>query len=239
MEKIIIWDFNGTLVNDAYLGAQINNELNQEHGLPRLEEEYYRDHFTHPPRIFYEEIGYDFSRESYDELSREFMRRYVARQGKVQLTRGVRENLDEFARRGVRQFIVSAHSQELLLEHTAALGIDHYFEQIIGTDSTVVTGKVQRAQQFAAQSGIDFTQAIFIGDTDHDQETAQALGCRCLLYSGGHQSRRRLERCGLPVLDDMLEVRRVVESIWRQDQQVFPERETVRQGGWPLRLALA
>lgn len=239
MKKIIIWDFNGTLVNDAYLGAQINNELNLEHGLAPLDPEYYRDHFSHPPRIFYEEIGYDFSRESYDELSREFMRRYVARQGEVKLTDGVRENLEAFAQKGARQFIVSAHSQELLLEHTAQLGIDHYFEQIIGTDSTVVTGKVQRALQFAAQSGIDFSHAIFIGDTDHDKETAQALGCRCLLYSGGHQSRRRLERCDLPVADDMLEVRRLVESIWRQDQQVYPERNFLLRGERPLQLALA
>ena len=42
-----------------------------------------------------------------------------------------------------------------------------------------------------------------VGDTDHDLEVANALGIRCVLFSGGHQPREKLAAAGAPVIDDL------------------------------------
>jgi phosphoglycolate phosphatase len=42
-----------------------------------------------------------------------------------------------------------------------------------------------------------------VGDTVHDYEVAEAVGAVCMLYSGGHETKKRLAKCGCPVFDDM------------------------------------
>jgi phosphoglycolate phosphatase len=42
-----------------------------------------------------------------------------------------------------------------------------------------------------------------VGDTLHDHEVAQTLGCDCVLMEGGHQSATRLRAAGRPIVADM------------------------------------
>ena len=48
--------------------------------------------------------------------------------------------------------------------------------------------------------------AVLIGDTVHDFEVSCALSVDCLLIANGHQSREALLKCGVPVLDDIMNV---------------------------------
>ena len=54
-------------------------------------------------------------------------------------------------------------------------------------------------------NGINPESALFVGDTDHDFEAAQAVGCACVLLAGGHQSKTVLARCGVPIFDTVNE----------------------------------
>ena len=47
---------------------------------------------------------------------------------------------------------------------------------------------------------------LFIGDTDHDFAAASSVGCRCVLIAGGQQAKRVLEKCGVPVLDSIMDI---------------------------------
>ena len=49
-------------------------------------------------------------------------------------------------------------------------------------------------------------RALLIGDTDHDQEVAAEMGIDCILIPAGHQSRERLQACGVPVLQSLEEL---------------------------------
>ena len=63
--------------------------------------------------------------------------------------------------------------------------------------------KVQRGLAWLAASGLEKENAVMVGDTDHDLEVANALGIRCVLFSGGHQPREKLAATGAPVIDDL------------------------------------
>ena len=52
-----------------------------------------------------------------------------------------------------------------------------------------------------------------IGDTDHDAEAAKAMGTKCVLYTGGHQSRRRLEAVCPNVIDDLAQLPDLLETL--------------------------
>lgn len=204
----VIWDFNGTLIDDKWIAIEINIEMNRKRGKQELTSEYYLEQFTHPPKDFYMKMGYTFEDEPYEQVSREFLSEYAKRQGKAALSDGVIPALEAFQEAGMKQLIISAHKEELLREQVRGLGIEPFFSHIIGTKDDVVTGKVERALDFASQAGFDLSQAVFVGDTDHDLETARALGCDCVLYSGGHQAKARLEQSGVPVFETMQEAAR-------------------------------
>ena len=53
---------------------------------------------------------------------------------------------------------------------------------------------------------IKLAQLAAPDDTDHDAETARAMGVRCILYAGGHQTRPRLEATGCTVIDRLADL---------------------------------
>lgn len=203
LPSLLIWDFNGTLLDDGWLTLEINNIMNRDRGLPEISPEYYGDHFDHPPMAFYEKLGYDFEKEPYVDLSREFLARYDARHLETALTPHVTDALQWAKEQNIPQIVISAHNQQSLTEHLELLGILPYFQLVSGEDSLVITGKVQRAKTLAESGAFDFSNAVLIGDTTHDFDTAQAIGCRCVLYTGGHQTPRRLASTGAPVISNM------------------------------------
>lgn len=60
--KYIIWDWNGTLLDDAALSVEVFNKMCDNFGLPNISLETYRADFKFPVIKFYEEHGYDFSK---------------------------------------------------------------------------------------------------------------------------------------------------------------------------------
>ena len=55
--KHIIWDWNGTLVNDAQLCVDIVNEILSEFDIPPVSFEFYRNNFSFPVRNYYDRLG--------------------------------------------------------------------------------------------------------------------------------------------------------------------------------------
>ena len=76
----------------------------------------------------------------------------------------------------------------------------------MGSDDNLGQSKVDTALSFLRAHRIDPARAVFIGDTTHDFETAEALGCDCLFVARGHNSRARLENTGCEVFDSLAAV---------------------------------
>ena len=77
--KHIIWDWNGTLLNDVKLCADIMNNLLKARSLPTITLEKYREIFTFPVKDYYIKAGYDFLNESFEEISVDFIAEYESR----------------------------------------------------------------------------------------------------------------------------------------------------------------
>ena len=213
LPTLLIWDFNGTILDDGLLLVETNNKLNRDRGIPEISYAYYRDYFDHPPRPFYEGMGYDFSKENYDEVSREFLDLYEEKQQSAPLMPHVLDCLRWAAERHIPQIILSAHQQSLLEAQLQRLGIAHYFAHVSGESSHVIGGKIDRARALAQSGAFDFSKAFLIGDTTHDYDSAKAMGCSCVLYSGGHQSLSRLQQADAPVIASLEELPALLEQL--------------------------
>ncbi len=199
--KLLIWDWNGTIIDDTDLCLAIENELLCERGMREITRDWYLAHFSFPVRDYYLKMGYTFRTESFETVADEFMVRYRTRFSECLLREGVTDMLSEAKRRGVAQTLLSVTRQDDLVVQAQALGVAGFFSEILGQDDSLCVSKIDRARTYMARLGIRPEDALFIGDTDHDVEAANAVGCPCVLLSGGHQSREVLQRCGVPVYE--------------------------------------
>lgn len=202
----IVWDWNGTLFNDLWLCVDVMNGLLAARGMPLLTVERYQALFDFPVRQYYQRIGFDFSKESFEKVGTEFIRAYEARRLEAGLQPGAEEVVAALHRAGVGQSVLSAYLQDTLDELVAHFGLARYFTRLVGLQNHYAAGKLETGRRWIAELGHPPDQVLFIGDSLHDHEVASALGVDCLLLSGGHHSRGRLEQCGVPVLDRLREL---------------------------------
>ncbi|MDR1002511.1 MAG: HAD hydrolase-like protein [Oscillospiraceae bacterium] len=201
----IIWDFNGTLLDDMEAGIKSENVLLQRRNMPLIEsEEQYRAAFCFPVIDFYKKLGYDFSRESYSELACEWTEQYIKFSADAKLFPYVPTILGMIQQTGARQIILSASEQTLLRGQVEKLGILEYFDTVLGLDNNHALDKTAIAKQWVAEEKPQ--KMLLIGDTSHDMEVAESIGADCLLIANGHQSYNYLKERGATLLGTICEV---------------------------------
>ena len=200
----VFWDFNGTVMDDVHHGIRCVNHMLAKRGLPTIDSvQEYRKLFRFPVKEYYRDAGFDFDKEPYEELAVEWVDLFVAGENSLTLCPGFKEVHRALADHGIRQIILSSSEKEMLLRHLRILGMENGFEHVIGLDNIYAGGKAETAKRLFGENQSD---AVMIGDTPHDADTARAMGADCILYTGGHSSRDTLLTCGCPVVDNLTDV---------------------------------
>jgi phosphoglycolate phosphatase len=202
----IIWDWNGTLLDDAEICLAAINQMLKKRILPELSIIKYREVFTFPVIDYYRKVGFDFTKEEWEPVAMEFIDLYLKALPACGLTPYAARVLEEFRQKGYRQAIVSAMQHEALLKSVKDLGIYDYFDFIGGIGDHYGGGKIENARNYFIQSGINPQKVTLIGDTLHDLEVASELHCKCILVATGHQSVSRLAQTGMPVINNLSEI---------------------------------
>ncbi len=208
----VIWDWNGTLLDDTWLCVEVLNELLHESGLRAISTDAYRAHFGFPVIHFYQWLGFDFARQPFEELSVRFISAYNARRFECTLQPGAREALETFRAAGLPQSVLSAYQQDTLREVIAHYGLTSFFTHLSGLDNIHAHGKIARGQAHLRELALHEAphSVILIGDTAHDHEVAAALGADCLLLHHGHMHVGRLNGRGAPLAADLADATRQV-----------------------------
>jgi phosphoglycolate phosphatase len=204
--KGIIWDWNGTLLNDVHLCVSVMNELLAKRRLPTLSADHYKQVFSFPVKDYYQKIGFDFELEPFEIPAMEFIDSYTASVPECGLHDRSEEVLSKFQSIGIRQFILSAMEQVELDKCVSRLQISDYFEHTSGLDNHYAASKIENGKRLIAGLQLDIAELILIGDTVHDFEVATELGCKCVLIANGHQSKEVLQATGVLVLDRLEEL---------------------------------
>lgn len=209
----IIWDWNGTLLNDIDICLDVINSMLQERNIEPLNHLKYREIFTFPVKEYYEKAGFDFNKEPFEKPAIDFIRLFHEQLPSASLFDEVQNTLSFFKNAGYRMVILSAMEEESLLKSVSHLEIDHYFDHIAGINDHYAHSKVDRGLQLFSKTGINPEKAIFIGDTLHDKEVADALGCQCILVANGHQSEHRLKNKNNIVLKSLTDLPITVQAL--------------------------
>ena len=190
----VIWDFNGTLIDDLDLVVRTVNTQLTKRDLSPLTAEAYRDVFGFPVEDYYRRIGVTFENESMADLSADFFADYTPALNDCPLHDGAFDALSQLQTQGLKQFVLSAMEEGMLRGMIRHLGIQDFFDGVYGLAHQEADSKVSRGSELLKDFDIEPSTALLIGDTDHDFEVAEALHLAAALISKGHQSEERLRK---------------------------------------------
>lgn len=202
----IIWDWNGTLLDDTELSVQTMNQMLLKRNLQQLTTATYKEVFSFPVKDYYRKIGFDFALEPFEIPAIEYINIYNSKVDHCDLHDHSITVLNHFKNRGIRQFVLSAMEQEALNRCLELRQINQYFDHVSGLDNHYAASKLENGKQMISSLNLDAHQLLLIGDTVHDYEVASELGCKCILIANGHQSRTILESTGATVVNEILDL---------------------------------
>ena len=97
----IIWDWNGTLVDDTWLFVDIMNGVLKNRNLPIITLEDYRNVFDFPVKDYYLKLGFDFSDEPFESSGLDFIKIYDSRKFEPELFEDTQSTLDVLGKKDV------------------------------------------------------------------------------------------------------------------------------------------
>ena len=202
----IIWDWNGTLLDDAQVCVDAINVLLGRRRMPAISREQYLDVFDFPIRDYYLKVGFDLEREDWTRLTVEYHTVYAELSGVARLRPHARQILEGLRKRGGILSILSACELAMLKRMMGERGILDSFTHIYGLTDFQAHSKLDLGHALLGETRLPPDSAVLVGDTTHDFDVARAMGVACVLMTGGHQSEARLRRCGCLVVHTLHEV---------------------------------
>ena len=205
--KHIIWDWNGTLLDDTWLCVEGINKSLEKRSLQTITKEIYRKVFSFPVEDYYERLGFDFNKEPFEVAGDEFVAYYAKCFHKVKLHKQVSSALGALEIAGFSQSILSAGKQEYLDQWVKVHGLSEYFMIIRGIDNQYARGKIELGITFIKELPYEKDEIVMVGDTVHDSDVADAMGIDCLLIDHGHMGNKKLKTTGRKVFSNIEHIR--------------------------------
>ncbi len=199
----IIWDWNGTLLNDTDICISTINELLKERGLNEISRQNYLEIFGFPIIDYYKKIGFKFEKEPFEIPANKYIQIYSSKFSQCELHNQAIEVLSFFKNMEFKQLVLSASEDSKLKLAIDYFNISNYFDKINGLDDNFAVSKTTLGINMLKKLKIPSENTCLIGDTDHDSEVADAIGCKCILVADGHQSKSRLEATGSVVINNL------------------------------------
>ena len=137
-----------------------------------------------------------------------WFRKYYNSQGWCENSpyQGVPEMLNELKECGYKLIVATSKIESQAQRICGHFGIDCYLDDIVGSDDALRTKKDEVIRYVLEKNGIDdLSQAIMIGDREHDILGAKAVGIRSMGVLYGYGSREELEAAGADIIVERVE----------------------------------
>ncbi len=205
--KYIMWDWNGTLLDDLQINYEIENILLSDRGLRQMTDvSEYLSVFRFPIIEFYRDLGFDLENERFEDIARCYAHLYDEMYPSAEIFEDAERILRLIKNAGIRQIIVSQTEQSYLNRQVTYFELEHLFTDILGNSDIYAHSKVAVARKWMKENCAQPSEVLFIGDTVHDKEVADSIGCDCVLITKGHNPKEKLLLTGAPVLSDISEI---------------------------------
>lgn len=212
-KKHIIWDFNGTLLDDVQLSVDCDNHVFDRLGLPHITAQDYRRHMTMPVRDFYTALGIDLNVYPYETIADIWLEMFNSNAVECGLAAGALAAIDRLAAAGYTQSVLSASYEPDLIAQCRALGLTQRMIAINGLSDQSARKKTEIGRVQMQSLGLEGKNVVLVGDMIADAQLAQDLGARCVLVPWGHNSLERLSETGAPIAHRFEELEEILAAM--------------------------
>lgn len=200
----LVWDWNGTLLDDLTLVVSSTNEAFAAVGGRSVDPDEHRRAFRRPVAEFYAEIlGRAVDEEEFGRLDRIFHDAYRLGLTTTSLAADAKSAITAWPG---TQSLLSMWFHHELVPALDTYGLAGHFTRVDGL-RTEVGGdlKAGHLARHLAELAVSGDQAVLIGDSLDDAEAAASVGAAVVLYTGGFTHPTRLRASGWPVADTLLD----------------------------------
>ena len=221
----IIFDWSGTLVDDLPAVWEATNHVFKQAGLPELTLDQFRAEFCLPFKKFYDKF---LPHVAMGQLEVWFHGKFRECQDSVTPLPHAREFLQFCRARGLRTFVLSAVHRE----HWAAQAELAAFAEFIDEAFVGVLDKREKIHVILEQHRLAADETLFIGDMQHDIETARHGGVHSCAVLTGYNDLAQL-RAAEPdlIVEHLGELR---ETLTRQEMELKPRGAADGHAPWPI-----
>ncbi|WP_198682148.1 HAD family hydrolase [Kribbella rubisoli] len=203
----VVWDWNGTLLNDNHAVLAAVNEVCVGFGRPELSWGDWQAAYARPMQVSYEQIlQRTLDDEEWARVDKLYHERYDALLHTCELASGTLDVLRQCIESGRTQSLLSMWFHGRLTPTVEQYGLTSYFTRIDGLAGDVGGGsKADSLIRHLEAQQLDPATVVLIGDVVDDGQAAQAAGTQCILVSTGAMTRSALEATGAPVTESITE----------------------------------
>ncbi len=199
MKKLIVFDWNGTILADTIHTWRAGNICLEYLGAAPISLKQYRDTFTFPILHFYKKNGLSVDhvlkhKDAANEVFQSAYRRFAANARTRVHTRALLEWVHE---QKMQAIILSNDRIDHIDFHTRRLKIDRFFSHIsahhcAGTTILERTTKIERLDAYMGQHGFASTDTVIIGDSTEEPDLGRHFGLTSIGLTDGYISEARL-----------------------------------------------
>ena len=204
--KNFIFDWSGTLVDDLGPVLDSTNKVFNHFGKPSFTREKFCSEFSLPFKNFYERFLPDISMPELELLYTKF---FNESEEKVKLLEGSRDLLDVFKKSKVNTYLLSSIQKQHFENQAAELGLLNMFNNVY----TEALDKRDWISKLLKDNFLKKEETVFIGDMQHDIETAQFAGVYSVAVLTGYNSREMLEESSPDlIVNNLMEFKELIFS---------------------------
>ncbi|UWU67808.1 HAD family hydrolase [Bradyrhizobium sp. NC92] len=199
MKPALVFDWNGTIIDDADALLQTTNIILGRLGRAAIDMQTFRDRFDVPLSVFYRNLGMSDSEiETVDsDSSAIFHDTYEPLADKAPLRNGARCILETARQQEISSIIVSNHIVDPLRTQLRRHGIDDCVAEVLAFESRATQfksmSKGERLRRYMQAYNLNPGSTFIIGDMPVETDIARDLGLISIAITGGCVSESRLQ----------------------------------------------
>ncbi len=209
----IIFDFNGTLLDDFDVTYNIEKNIFKSLGYKGFSKKRCKDTFINPINKYYDALGLNSKDYDYKKMNNDFFNEYLKRRKEEShLFKNEKEVLCELKARGFKLYILSATEINLLKEQLEYLKIKDLFTDFIASNDSESKSKIEYGKEFVNKHNLNKDNCVLIGDTLHDYECAEEFNIDSIMFLKGHNSKKKLKTLNKKMVKNYKEILKEVEK---------------------------
>lgn len=208
----LVWDWNGTLLDDLSLVVSATNHAFAAVGGRPVGADEHRARFRRPVAEFYAEIlERAVDEEEFGRLDRIFHDAYRLGLTTMTLAADAKEAITSWPG---TQSLLSMWFHDELVPAVETYGLAGVFTRVDGL-RTEVGGHLKAGHLAEHLAGLGLTgdRVVLIGDSLDDAAAADSVGGKAVLYTGGFTDPVRLRAAGRPVADTLVEAVEIARTL--------------------------